>query len=285
MTDEAFPIEDWLLNLPLYTPVALGPKIDDAVEEILLFEGTLDSYCPDCQQNATFMGVHSVGAEKTKAEEQQQVYVNRFAIGHLEAKKEARKLWQLPVFSKAMVCTRAGHFVHFHFVSKSDAIIKIGQNPSLSDMATGETAQFEKALGKTRLRELNKAIGLAAHGVGIGSFVYLRRVFESLIEEAHQNAAKVPTWDEAVYQTGRMKEKISMLNGFLPEFITQHLNLYGILSLGVHELTEEECMRNFEVLKSSILVVAEEKMHEIQRAKRYREASLALSSLTSEIKK
>jgi hypothetical protein len=38
---------------------------------------------------------------------------------------------------------------------------------------------------RKRYKKFTKGLGLAAHGVGIGSFVYLRRIFENLIEEAH----------------------------------------------------------------------------------------------------
>ena len=284
MTDEVFPIEDWLLNLPLYTPIAVGTDIEDAIEAILLFEETMDAYCPECQQSATFIAVRSVGTEKAQKEEQRLVFANRLGMmASGAAQQDARKVWRLPEFSKAIVCTRAEHFVHFHFVFHDESIVKIGQYPSLADMATGDTSQFEKALGRSRLHELNKAIGLAAHGVGIGSYVYLRRIFESLIEEAHQKAFKDTGWDEEEYKKGRMKEKISLLKNYLPEFIIQHPDLYSILSLGVHELTEEECMKNFEVLKSGILVIAEEKLHEIQRAKRYKEASQAIASASNKI--
>jgi len=81
-----------------------------------------------------------------------------------------------------------------------------------------------------------------------------------------------------------MKEKISMLKNALPEFIIQHPDLYSVLSLGIHELTEEECMKNFEALKSGILVIAEERLHEIQRAKRYKEASQAIASASNGLK-
>jgi len=36
--------------------------------------------------------------------------------------------------------------------------------------------------------EFRESIGLAAHSVGIGSFVYLRRILKGLIEEAHTEA-------------------------------------------------------------------------------------------------
>ena len=56
--------------------------------------------------------------------------------------------------------------------------------------------------------------------------------------------------------------------------------LYGILSLGVHDLTEDECLKNFEALKSAILVIAEERMHEMQREARFKDASQAIASVS-----
>jgi len=281
MTNEAYPIEDWLLNLPLYSPVNIGPDIDDAIQSILLYGDTMDAFCPECQQSATFIAAISTQAQRLAQEEQRQIGINRLGV---TGGSSPRKVWRVPTFIKTIVCTRADHLVHFHFISNGESITKIGQYPSLADMATGDTSQFEKALGKSRLHELNKAIGLAAHGVGIGSYVYLRRVFESLIEDAHAKAKVEKGWLEEDYQKGRMKEKVSMLKSFLPRFIVEHPQLYGILSLGVHELTEEECLKNFEVLKAGILVIAEERMHEIQREKRFKEASLAIASVSQEIK-
>jgi len=80
MNEDAFPVEDWLLNLPLYSPVQLGADIYEAIEAILLFAKTVDYYCPGCQQNATFMGLVSVGADKIRREEQRLVNVNRLAM-------------------------------------------------------------------------------------------------------------------------------------------------------------------------------------------------------------
>ena len=75
------------------------------------------------------------------------------------------------------------------------------------------------------------------------------------------------------------------MKDFLPAFILQHPELYSILSVGVHELTEEECLKSFDALKNGILVIAEEKQYEIQREKRFKEASLAIKTVSNEIKK
>ncbi|WP_445176480.1 hypothetical protein, partial [Microcoleus sp.] len=163
------------------------------------------------------------------------------------------------------------------------SLIKIGQYPSLADIAIGDTSQFDKAIGEKRLNELNKAIGLAAHGVGIGAYVYLRRVFESLIEEAHSKGISKAGWSEDIYEKSRMKEKVSLLRDFLPEFIVQHPEMYSILSLGIHELTEEDCLKYFGALKSAILVIAEDKMHKIQQEKRLKIASQAISDIAGKL--
>lgn len=137
--------------------------------------------------------------------------------------------------------------------------MKVGQFPSLADLSIPDTAQFQEALGKNRIRELNKAIGLAAHGVGVGSYIYLRRVFESLVEEAHEIARKLPGWDEEEYQRSRMLEKISLVKAHLPKFLVEHPQLHGILSKHIHELSEDECLKNFELMKEAVLIIARDK--------------------------
>ena len=76
-------------------------------------------------------------------------------------------------------------------------------------------------LGRERFKELSKAIGLRAHGVGIGAFVYLRRIFEDLIEEAHRNAQLKAGWDENGFLRGRMDEKILGVAGEFPEVVVE----------------------------------------------------------------
>ena len=247
MTKVDFPIESWLLKFPLYSPIEIDSGIENAIQAILLFERTMDCYCPECQQNSTFCAV--ISATSSNIAKQELLKKSIFASKFTGPPSKRSSGWGLSTFSKTIECTRAKHIVHFHFVTHNNAIIKVGQYPALADLAIGDISKFKEVLGEARLRELNKAIGLAAHGVGIGSYVYLRRVFESLIEEAHDKAQKKTEWNEEEYRKGRMKEKVSMLKNFLPEFILQHPELYSVLSIGVHELTEEQCLKSFEAKK------------------------------------
>lgn len=277
-----FPIESWLLKHPLYEPIEINAEIENAIQAILLFEKAMDCYCPTCKQSATFRGVISDATEKT-IQNALISFSQKKLANAMGSSNAINNPWKLPVFSKTIVCTRAQHFVHFHFISENNTIIKIGQFPSLADLAIGNNKQYKDVLGVERLKELNKAIGLAAHGVGIGSYVYLRRVFEFLIEEAHQKASMDTDWNEEDYLNKRMKEKITLLKKFLPQFILDHPELYSILSLGIHELTEEQCLASFEALKQAILVIAEERLHDTQRKKRYSEASQAVKSALNKV--
>lgn len=64
----------------------------------------------------------------------------------------------------------------------SDKIIKIGQFPSVADLVILEIVKYKSVLSK-QYREFSKAVGLFVHGIGIGSFVYLRRIIENLVYE------------------------------------------------------------------------------------------------------
>jgi hypothetical protein len=191
-----------------------------------------------------------------------------------------RKMWDYSDIQKVSTCTREGHSFRFFFTINSNQLIKIGQYPSLADIALVDTVGLRNVLTTEQLKELNKAIGLAAHGVGVGSYVYLRRIFETLIEEAHQLAKTDKGWEEDAYTTSRMNEKIKLLAHHLPEFIVKNPKMYGLLSKGLHELTEEECLKNFEALKNAIFAIAEERLAELTRQKRIKDASIALKGIT-----
>lgn len=163
-------------------------------------------------------------------------------------------------------------------------ITKIGQFPSTADITNEDTKKYVKVLGRERSREFNKAIGLVSHGVGIGSFVYLRRIFENLIEEAHNEAQGETDWNEEEYLKARMNEKVGLLKSHLPEFLVQHKSLYSILSKGIHELSEEECLDMFPIVRSGIELILDEKIEQLEKAKKTAEARKSIEALSGKYK-
>ncbi len=51
-----------------------------------------------------------------------------------------------------------------------------------------------------------------------------------------------------------------MLKGYLPQFMVDKKIIYGILSKGIHELSEKECLDFFDTLRESITLILEQKI-------------------------
>jgi hypothetical protein len=181
-------------------------------------------------------------------------------------------------------CLRGcGQVLSFVFHFNNGTLTKIGQYPSFADLATSEIEKYRKILRNYYL-EFRKAIGLAAHDVGIGAFVYLRRIFESLIEEKHQEAMNLSGWDEDIYTRSRMDEKISLLKKLLPEVLVDNKVIYFILSKGIHELSEKECLAVFPIVKTGIELILDEKIEKQERERKINEAKKAIQSLSDSMK-
>jgi len=170
------------------------------------------------------------------------------------------------VFHVPFACTRnADHKLHFFFRVQHGRVAKVGQSPSLADLQTPEVTEYRKILGDEKYREFTRAIGLHTHGVGIGAFVYLRRILEDLVISARDQAANEEGWDEDAFQRGRMDEKIRLLARKLPEFLVENRGIYSILSVGIHELSEEQCLLAFAPVKAGIELILDEKLAERKR--------------------
>jgi hypothetical protein len=205
---------------------------------LFVYEYTLDGFCPYCKRTSTF----------SRSE------------GQLGTATIARMSDLQNFDSKyTLTCARNdGHVLKFHLRIDRGVIQKIGQYPSFADIAVDESKQYTKLLSKEDTAELHKAIGLAAHGVGIGAYVYIRRIFENLIHSRFDEWKDREGWKEQNFKDLRMTEKIEFLKNHLPPFLVKNKRLYGILSKGVHELDEDECLRFFPVIRDSTIFILDE---------------------------
>jgi len=128
------------------------------------------------------------------------------------------------------------------------------------------------------------ALALYSDGVGAGSFVYLRRILEHFVEEVHTNCINQcneavsngsgSAFNEEEYKSLRFNEKINYLEqNFHKTIIPTELNdirgnIYGVISKGVHESTEEECLQLFPSAKYIIDTFIEEKIQQKEKRER-----------------
>ncbi len=159
---------------------------------------------------------------------------------------------------------------------KTNKLMKTGQYPSIADFHISEIKQYNKLLSKDKLKEFTRAIGLAANGVGIGSFVYLRRIFEYLIYEAYITCEKEGLVGKEDYTKARMDGKIALLSAHLPAFLVENKGIYSILSKGIHELDESTCLDHFDTLRVGIEIILDEKLDELRKREKIESAKKKL---------
>lgn len=184
------------------------------------------------------------------------------------------------------VCQRYNDnfYVQIHYDKGQDFIEKVGQYPSVADIQIAQIKQYSKVLDKQYMRDFTKAIGLAANGIGTGSFVYLRRIFEYLVNEASKEAIKNGDVDAQQFTTSKMDNKLKMLENYLPDVLKDNKPLYGVLSKGIHELPEEECLKYFSVVREIIELILDEREFTRQREEKKKQARNNLSKIAGELK-
>jgi len=266
-------IEEFLVSKGLYDSLEITIDDLEEIEKYLSkseFTGnTLDCYCIHCGTNRIF--------EFANSEIHKDTGLVRIAID--DSRNHARKPKKEEIFSSYLNrrfiltyrCTRNNqHTILFDLITNDNQIIKIGQYPTIADLITPEIGKYKSVLGE-QYREFNKAIGLFAHGIGIGSFVYLRRIIETLVFDKYKQVSDKLgiTYDEFTHL--KFDEKISVLKDYLPAVLVTNKNVYGIVSKGIHELSEDECIKMFPWIKSGIEMILDDILAEKERVKKEKE--------------
>lgn len=252
-----------IFNTPLYQKVFITEENECVVDDIDYYNKSFEGFNPIQMKETTYTITGAV------------CIYDRYPDGSKGLKGSGIRLLVLE-------CSRYKDklTVFFYWDDENKIIKKVGQYPSIADIHIGEIKQYSKVLVEGKLKEFTRAIGLAANGVGIGSFVYLRRIFEHLIYEAYDENKEVIDPD---FKKARMEDKITMMKDYLPDFLIKNKSIYSILSLGIHELTENKCLGYFDIMRTSIELILDDKLEMQNRKLKIKTATQALSQLTKEL--
>lgn len=290
---------NFITDTPLYTEKHFPPE---GILELEFYNGTIDTYCIHCKDDTVFKRNFSYPRAITKTYNTwHQNYsisditsdnIVRFDVEHQHRVfgklgiKEYKEYFEGErIIPFDFICSRndTHHLFFIVSIQKGNAK-KFGQFPSLADLRKLEIRKYRKILGD-KYKEYVRAIGLTANGIGIGAFVYLRRIFENLIGYARIEAIEnVKGWDDEKFDKARMDEKIELLTDYLPNFLVENKSVYGILSKGIHELSEDECLNYYDPLKVAIEIILDEKLESERKKVKIEEASKAINKINSELK-
>lgn len=295
MPDNQF--AQFLQNNGLYDKMEINQKNIFELISLIGGEVRIQEYCTECKVNSVFtmnpiMTVLSNGyaPQYVSLSEYLLKFQHDLGIINDSTEEKVNWRWKAPlteeathIFVFSFQCTmNPKHKIDYIVLAEGNCFKKIGQYPSVADLAFPELDTYKKVISTTDRREFGRALGLYASGIGAGSYVYLRRIFERMLMQAKEIAGEAI--DEEDFRKAHVDEKITMLSDYLPNVLTSNPTIYGVLSKGIHELSEEECLAYFPVLKECIQMILGE--WEELRKKKEQETALtsALSKITSKIK-
>ncbi|GGG94131.1 hypothetical protein GCM10007415_31480 [Parapedobacter pyrenivorans] len=246
---------------------------------------TLDLFCPFCEKESVFSPI---------PQEDNYIYEQThrnsmlgsdhpFSLRDSERGKE-HWLSRLNIIIREFECSRnkTSHQHNFVVVFKfyDNHFLKIAQSPPVADLTNTQLRKYKK-LSNDIFLELSKGRGLFSHGIGVGSFVYLRRIIENYIVKPELN--KLGTQHEITPEElskKDFKEKLNLLKGEISDFLVENKKIYSILSKGIHELTEDECKTKYPVVEKCIEMILDEQIELKEKAKKKEELAKQLNELS-----
>lgn len=262
---------DYLINEGVY---GKGISItEDNIKDLIQLIGghvNINMYCPECRHESVFCGnpiLHfrainsNINIPYCTGDSQKHYladtisenigYAEGFAIWNYDIKDNTR----IMTFKFDCAKDDSNHHLDYVVIIENNNMKKIGQYPSMADLSYPELKKYRRIIGEENEKELKRACGLFASGIGVGSFVYLRRIFERIIVIAENKAISENKIDEEEIKKANVTKKIKMLSEYLPDLMIDNTVFYGIVSSGIHELSENECLGYFPILYSFIILI------------------------------
>ncbi len=155
--------------------------------------------------------------------------------------------------------------VGFEYVAE---VMKLGEYPPFG---TPISTRIQKLLGKDDLELYRKGSRAEAQGLGIGAATYFRRIVDShwklLVTKLRRAAETLGHTDLAVFDNALQETQFSAAVRMLDDAIPNKLLilngenpltlLYSPLSVQLHELTDEECLRQAADIRTVLTALLE----------------------------
>jgi hypothetical protein len=311
-----FTVEQIVNRVPLYEKIHMSvddiyfPEPDSPDSKVcmklILSEEKVISECVECKREMPFISsvnviddiflwISTIYDEDPKNELRQRVKeaINPTpitTIRNLDAPVGIIEKKSNEFFTITYSCSfNSNHKMHITFKLTNEdtelSIMKIGQYPPISMLNEKLIRSFRKELDNHDYQELSKALQLHANGFPVASFVYLRRIYENLVEKEHRKqSTSQKNWDEEDYRRRSFGDQVKLLvdNGadIIPAEIKHHKEkIYRVLSLGIHQYSEQECNQYFDVLFSCITLILEHSIAVKDREKRVHDINAAFQEV------
>jgi hypothetical protein len=285
-----------ILTMSMYESFNLRDYNEDQIIQILTFLdessnknsiSSLDCFCKKCGKLTTFKSRNS------SKEILEAVYLKKKSCDWYD---RANSDWnfhigpflefldEIEFFTRSFYCPREPkdktHDIIIVFRVTEGKVTKIGQFPQLADLENSHLKKYNE-LDKEIFKELNRATGLSSHAIGIGAFVYLRRIIEKhiLYPELDKLIQQEVITSEQVFSSD-FKGKVLLAKDNLPSILVENPRIYSILSKGIHTLSERECVEMFQPVLLAIELILDERLEQKEREKKIQKMKADLNRIS-----
>lgn len=173
-------------------------------------------------------------------------------------------------------CAKCGEMHYYFLLFKGEKIIKIGQYPSFAGKEKHELDKYKNIISKYYI-ELVRSVNAYSQNMGIAAFVYLRRIYEHIVETEY---AKFPEPEKNANASfdEKMKEVDKRVHIIPFELDAHKSKIYSVLSKGIHEYEEDECYEMYPMMKTIIIIMLDKYLAEKEKRKQLKELNKFLNS-------
>ena len=290
---------DFLINAGLYEEKEINEGNIDELADLIAGDVRISCHCNKCEEKRVFSMKPIVfytmyDGEWTEENVSKEIRQHQLLLALKEDNLPWENKWEWKnkkidevtrvLIFKFCCAMEESHHLDFVVLTNNHSLIKVGQYPSVADLTFPELKNYAKVLDRQDMKEMRRAIGLHAQGIGVGSYVYIRRILERLIERAQTKAIEDGKYKEEDFKGKKVVDRIKVLKDYLPEMLVSNNVLYGIISRGIHELSEESCIEYFPVIQECIFMILEQWEQERKKKESEQRINSALNKISSTIK-
>ena len=224
-------IKEFLENIPLY----VWQEFEKPANLIDLRIREIDAFCEECKQSRPFQDLRPKGGGTVMPDLGLQTGTSHLEFTCVSCKKSKRKYHVEQIIDGETI-----RLQKYGELPKK----QLERNPVLQGFLKDDLENYEKA------------VVCLSNGYGVAAFAYFRRVVENNInklldlvrEDAQSSSANTKLIElDKLRKNSPMGNKIKIANHALPEYLNPSGQnplgrLYKVLSEGVHEFSEEECL-------------------------------------------
>lgn len=270
----AFDLINFLESVPTYKEIKLTV---DQFRELAKYSGlfNIEVFCNKCNKEKTFSSIGENDFNSvSKWLESNTITGGAVAGGNSVCQIEQK---YIPYKSRFLTikfeCSQCKQKYFFALLLKEFSITKIGQYPSFAKTQALRFVKYKNIIAKY-YTELTRSASAYSQEMGVAAFVYLRRILEHLITNKY---IALKGKDAEIKFIDKLKD-IQKSEQIIPfELEAQKNQIYTVLSKGIHEYEETECLELYPHLLLVIELILDDELLRIEKNKKLEDAAKTIA--------